>query len=164
MIKVYETVHCGRFAAFYTVGALWIGLAGQVKAGALSLAWDPNSEPGTQYIISYGTQSGVHPSSVDVGDQTTWTFTSLTDGQVYYFIVQAYNDYGMSPKSAEVSGTPSPSFPCTYAISPTSAAVGAGSAVGSVAVSTSPGCAWTASSTTSWVAITAGASGSGNGL
>ena len=89
--------------------------------------------------------------------------TVSTKPEQLHFVVQAYNDYGMSPKSAEISGTPSPSFPCTYAISPTSAAVGAGSAGGSVAVSTSAGCAWAASSSTSWVTITTGASGSGSG-
>jgi YD repeat-containing protein len=54
--------------------------------------------------------------------------------------------------------------PCTYALSPPTAALAAGpSAANTVAVSTSAGCAWTAVSNAAWIAVTAGASGSGAG-
>jgi hypothetical protein len=52
---------------------------------------------------------------------------------------------------------------CTYAISPKSANFGSGGGAGSVRVTTSAGCAWTAASNASWITITSGASGSGNG-
>jgi len=52
---------------------------------------------------------------------------------------------------------------CTYSISPTSASYGAAGGTGSVSVSTTAGCTWTASSNASWVAITSGSSGSGSG-
>ena len=52
---------------------------------------------------------------------------------------------------------------CSYAISPTSGALGASGGTGSTDVSTASGCAWTASSNASWLTVTSGASGSGNG-
>jgi hypothetical protein len=52
---------------------------------------------------------------------------------------------------------------CTYSISPTSASVGASGGGGTVSVTTQAGCSWTASSNASWITITSGASGSGNG-
>jgi PKD repeat protein len=66
--------------------------------------WDPNPETDIAgYILSYGTQPGVHPTSVDVGNLTTWPLTTLTPGQTYYFVVQAYNTSAMtSAPSAEV--------------------------------------------------------------
>src|SRR5256712_6031412 len=52
---------------------------------------------------------------------------------------------------------------CAYTVSPmTDAAPAAGAAL-SVSVMTSAGCSWTATSIATWISITAGASGSGNG-
>ena len=54
--------------------------------------------------------------------------------------------------------------PCVYSISPTSQSVTAAGATGlTVNVSTAGGCAWTATSHVTWLTITSGASGSGNG-
>ena len=53
---------------------------------------------------------------------------------------------------------------CSFAISPTSASLGANGGTGSVNVTTSAGCAWTATSNASWISITSGASGTGNGM
>ena len=53
--------------------------------------------------------------------------------------------------------------PCTYIVSPlTQSFTGTGGA-GSVTVSTSPGCAWTASTNSTFLAITSGAAGTGTG-
>ena len=52
---------------------------------------------------------------------------------------------------------------CTFSINPTSASFAAGGGTGSVSVTTSAGCAWTAVSNASFITITAGSSGSGNG-
>jgi len=53
--------------------------------------------------------------------------------------------------------------PCTYSISPTSKSFNASAGTGSVTVTAGAGCAWTAVSHASWITITGGASGSGNG-
>jgi all-beta uncharacterized protein/BACON domain-containing protein len=56
-----------------------------------------------------------------------------------------------------------PPVSCSYSISPTSQNVSDSASSGSVAVTTTAGCAWTASSNASWLSITSGASGNGNG-
>jgi hypothetical protein len=52
---------------------------------------------------------------------------------------------------------------CTFTISPTAQSFTASVGAGSVAVTTSNGCAWTATSNAGWITITSGSSGSGNG-
>jgi hypothetical protein len=53
---------------------------------------------------------------------------------------------------------------CTYTISPASQSFTASAGTGSVAVTALAGCAWTARSNASWITVTAGSSGSGNGI
>jgi hypothetical protein len=53
--------------------------------------------------------------------------------------------------------------PCSYSIAPTSAPSPAAGGAGSVTVTAAAGCAWTAASNSSFITITGGASGSGNG-
>lgn len=65
-----------------------------------------------------------------------------------------------------VSTTPPPPPPppsCTYVISPTRASFSRAGGTGSVAVTTQTGCVWTAASNESWIVVTGGASGTGNG-
>lgn len=52
---------------------------------------------------------------------------------------------------------------CAYAISPNNDKVEAPAGTGTIAVSTSSACGWTASSNASWITVTSGASGTGNG-
>jgi hypothetical protein len=74
-------------------------------AEKVTVAWDANTEPGvTGYRVSYGTASGVHTTTLDVGNQTTAAFTGLAPGQRYYFVVRAYSATQVSPASVEVSG------------------------------------------------------------
>ena len=52
---------------------------------------------------------------------------------------------------------------CTYSLSSTSISGAAGGFSGSVTVTTGDGCAWSASSNASWITITNGSAGNGNG-
>jgi hypothetical protein len=52
---------------------------------------------------------------------------------------------------------------CSYGLSAASQSVGAAAGTGTVGVTTAAGCAWTATSNDSWLTITSGASGTGNG-
>jgi uncharacterized protein (TIGR03437 family) len=52
---------------------------------------------------------------------------------------------------------------CAYSIAPTSQAVSASASTGSVNVTTTSACAWTAASNAAWLTITSGATGNGNG-
>jgi hypothetical protein len=53
--------------------------------------------------------------------------------------------------------------PCTYSIAPTSQTMPALGGAGTVTVTTTSACAWTASSNVPWLTITSGAAGTGNG-
>jgi len=53
---------------------------------------------------------------------------------------------------------------CTFSITPTRATVGVAASTGSVSVTAAPGCPWTASSNTSWLTVTGGTPGDGNGV
>jgi cell wall-associated protease len=96
-----------------------LGFGGTAHAASLTLAWDPSPETSvTGYRLWYGTQSGVYFSSIDVGFQTLYQLTGLTDNTTYYFVVQAYTaDDVRSEPSHEISAItpaivyPSPSEP-----------------------------------------------------
>src|SRR5688500_10019068 len=73
-------------------------------ADAATAAWDPNTEPNIAgYKLSYGTQPGVHGTTIDVGNVTTFQFNP-PPGARYYVVVQAYDSSGgLSAKSAEAT-------------------------------------------------------------
>ena len=83
--------------------ALLLGHAPAVRANTVTATWDPNPESNIAgYTLSYGTQAGVYSTSIDVGNVTTKQVT-LSPGQRYYFVVQAYNTSALvSPMSSEV--------------------------------------------------------------
>jgi hypothetical protein len=74
--------------------------------GAISLAWDADTDPDlVGYKLYYGTASGVYDHSVSVSNVTTYTLTGLTKGQTYYFVATAYDmSHNESGYSNEVSG------------------------------------------------------------
>jgi hypothetical protein len=91
------------------------------------------------------------------GLQSAVTFTA-TAGTTFNFGVDGYNGAtGSINLSVSVAGT------CSYSISPASASVAATASTGSFNVTAGTGCSWNASSTASWLAVTAGTSGSGSG-
>jgi glucose/arabinose dehydrogenase len=58
---------------------------------------------------------------------------------------------------------PPPPPTCTYSISPTRATFASGGGNGAVTVTVAAGCAWTATSNVSWITVTGGSPGNGNG-
>jgi hypothetical protein len=93
---------------------------------------------------SSGTGSGTVNYSVDANTGSARTGTMTIAGQTF-----TVNQGG--------AGT------CTYAINPESADFSLRGGTGSVDVTTDPGCSWEASSNVSWISITSGSSGTGNG-
>ena len=53
---------------------------------------------------------------------------------------------------------------CTYSISPASRALSSAGGTGTISVTAPSGCSWNASSGSSWITVTSGTSGSGNGI
>jgi hypothetical protein len=85
----------------------WASAADAASFSSLTLEWNPDVAANIAgYTLSWGTQSGVYPDSVDVGNQTTREVTGLVDQTRYYFVVRAYDTAGMvSSPSTEVSGS-----------------------------------------------------------
>ncbi|HEX7281606.1 MAG TPA: DNRLRE domain-containing protein, partial [Vicinamibacterales bacterium] len=79
-------------------------LAGVCAADAAVATWDANTELDVAgYRLSYGTQPGLHTTSINVGKVTSYQFFPPA-GARYYVVVQAYNTKGvLSAKSAEVT-------------------------------------------------------------
>ena len=58
-------------------------LATNIDSAEVTLAWDPHTEPDlTGYKIYYGSSSGNYASSVDTGNRTSYTLSSLEDGKM----------------------------------------------------------------------------------
>jgi glucose/arabinose dehydrogenase len=86
-----------------------------------------------------------------------------------YYVFSSWSDGGsathtVTTPSAATTYTATYIIPqCSYSISPTSRTISSAGGTGSVSVTTSAGCQWTATSNASWITIAAGASGLGNG-
>src|ERR1700687_4428222 len=91
-----------RFRVLFLVLAVLLGST--LVLHAATATWNPNPEPNIAgYILSYGPLTGVHPTSIGGGHVTAWQLPTLSPGQVYYFVVQAYNTSGLtSVPSTEV--------------------------------------------------------------
>ena len=79
-------------ARIFCVFVIAVLLGTASAQAATTLVWDPNPEPDIAgYKVSYGTQTGVYTTTIDVGKVTSWPVTSLTPGQRYFLAVRAYN-------------------------------------------------------------------------
>ena len=125
------------------------------------ISWDavPSS---TQYEVYRG--NGACPGT-QVNFLTTTVTTSITDtavtvGSTYSYIVRDLVGGCYSAFSTCVNVT----VPCSISILPTSATIGAGGGGGNnVTVTAGSTCGWTAVANDTWLHITAGSSGTGNG-
>lgn len=128
--------------------------------------------------VSIGAGGGTGtPIGVSVGSGCTWAATSsagwitiLTgatgtgNGSVTYS-VQA-NTGGARTGTLTVAGqgvTISQTAPCTYNISSMNTSIDKAGGTGTVSVTTQAGCTWTAVSNATWITISSGSSGTGNG-
>jgi glucose/arabinose dehydrogenase len=85
---------------------------------------------------------------------TTYVFSSWSDGgaATHTIATPATNTTYTATYTA-----------CSYAISPASRTIAAAGGTGTVSVTAAAGCPWTAMSNASWITVTGGSSGSGNG-
>src|SRR5271157_741178 len=135
------------------------------------------------YTIKWTTQYLLTTSVSPAGSGSISAAPTSADG--YYnagtavtLTAVANSGYAFSFFSGDLIGTPNPqtltmSMPhtvaanfsgaCTYSLLATSVPAPAGATTQSVGVLSGAGCAWAASSNTSWIAITSGAVGAGNG-
>jgi hypothetical protein len=96
------------------------GLTAVPGNAQVALAWTAVSGA-TGYYVKSSTKAGGPYTQLPGTGATNFTDTGLTNGTTYYFVVSAYNSYGQSANSAEVSATPvAPAAPdVTITIDPT---------------------------------------------
>jgi hypothetical protein len=101
VLKLEVAMMCRRL--FLVAAALLI--ARYSPAQTLSLTWDASPDTTVAgYRVYYGTESGVYPSQVDAGTNTSTIITGLAERGTYYFVVTAYTADGLeSLPSNEVS-------------------------------------------------------------
>jgi len=91
------------------------GLTATPGNAQVSLTWNASSSA-TGYYVKRSTTSGSEAQIATVS-ATSYTDTGLTNATTYYYEVSAYNSYGQSANSNEVSATPT--APLTAPAAPT---------------------------------------------
>jgi hypothetical protein len=101
---------CLSIALFVAASLLLPVCVPMGHAATVTVAWNANSEPTVAgYRLYYGTSSGHYSYSVDVGNSTRCTLSSLQEGVTYYLAVAAYDVYGnYSGYSNEITYPASP--------------------------------------------------------
>ena len=167
----------------------WLTLnsrASSISAGGQSVAISQAGNPCTYQVspltqnfndadnhgtINVTTQAGCQWTAAT---QATWiTITSgaagTGNGQVKYDVARNKSNNArtativVAGQNVTVNQAGKPPDPCTYQLQPTSASFAAAGGGGTVDVTAPDGCEWTATSQASWITITAGSTGTGNG-
>ena len=82
------------------------GLAASAGAGVVTNTWNPVSGA-LSYNIKRSLKSGGPYITIFSGlDTTNYIDTQVVNGTTYYYVVSAFNDYGESGNSSQVSATP----------------------------------------------------------
>jgi hypothetical protein len=165
--------------------------AGSARSGALTvagqtvvvsqsaLACDATLSPSA---VNVGAQGGPQSLTVAIGAACQWTATASSDwvsvtsgqsgtgpGQVQLSVAangststrQAIVTVGGHSITVTQSG--SAPIPCSYSIGSSNRSVESNGGNGSVSVNAGNGCGWMAASNASWITVTNGSNGSGNG-
>ncbi len=117
--------------------------------------------------ITVGSSATLTASCHPAATSYTWTGGTCADmtGTTCTVTPTAATSYTATGTNAIGTGTTASAtvtvHPCTYTLGASSASLAASASTGNVSVASS--CAWTATSNASWISITSGASGSGNG-
>jgi hypothetical protein len=104
------------------VAVVSVLFAGSPKVSAqsthsVSVAWDPSPGPNIAgYVVHYGTAAGNYSATLDAGTQTSAIVAGLQEGMTYYFVVTAYDDFGVS---SDPSNEASYQVPSTQVVLPT---------------------------------------------
>ncbi len=122
---------------FVTAGIVMILaiFSGFAYSAEVKMAWDPNLQAELAgYKLYQGPESGNYTSSVDVGNQTEYTFYNLEVGRVYYFAATAYDHDGEETTYSNEASYMAPNVPITHTITADSGENGSISPSGSQTV------------------------------
>ncbi|OQX02326.1 MAG: hypothetical protein BWK80_58105 [Desulfobacteraceae bacterium IS3] len=135
------------------------GSNGSPIPSIVNLSWSyPDAETlgyvGGYYIY----KDGVLIATLTKPD-SAYQVANLSPGVTYSFQVKAYGNNTIG----DLSNIVSIKTPCIYNISPASQSLGVSGGSGIVNITISGGCSWTITSNASWITITSGSTGTGNG-
>ncbi len=107
-ILLFRNTRSSYYHAFISLVALTLILflcISNVYSAQATMSWNPNNEGELAgYKVYYGNSSGSYSSSIDVGNQTSYTISNLVEGEIYFFAATAYDLAGNeSGYSNEVS-------------------------------------------------------------
>jgi len=126
------------------------------NTGGGTLSWSATTSP-TGSWLSISSGSGTAPSSIMVSVNTA----SLTPGNYNGAVSISSSNATNSPQIVNVSlSVTGPN--CSYSLNPTSQSFSVAASSGVIGVTTGSGCAWSATSSDSWVTFVSG-SGTGSG-
>jgi fibronectin type 3 domain-containing protein len=86
------------------------GLTASAANAQVNLTWSA-STGATAYYVKRSTTTGGPYTQIATPTTTTYADSTVTNGTKYYYVVSAYNTYGQSANSAEVSATPAAAPP-----------------------------------------------------
>src|ERR1051325_8836896 len=137
------------------------------NCGQINLSWTASTDTGTSAsgLKGYNVYRGGIFLKQVLAPATTTSDTGLTPLTSYTYTVSSVDKaYNQSSRSSAATATTPVCPVCAFSIAPTNASFAATGGSNSVAVTTGGGCPWTASSSASWITITAGSSAAGNGI
>jgi len=88
------------------------GLSATAANAQVNLSWSAGSGA-SAYYVKRSTTSGGPYTQIAAPAATNYTDNNLANGTKYFYVVSAYNSYGQSSNSAEVSATPTAPSPPT---------------------------------------------------
>jgi uncharacterized protein (TIGR03437 family) len=146
-----------------------VGLKFGWKGSAIALQWQPGSPNSAAYLIEQRLPGQAEFKPLGSSGDPEYVLGSVAVGTAFRVTAFSANVARFSallpssPSQQITYSAPPPTITCTYALSSTAWYAPAGGGTGSVSVNTTAGCSWTAVSGVSWITITSGASGTGNG-
>lgn len=124
----------------------------------VTLGWTV-SGPVTENDVRFGVVNP--PPLAATARGNTYNPGPLNPSTTYYWQIVSKNASG-STASPLWTFTTAPS-PCSYALDRQDVILGPGAVLGSINVTAASGCSWSAASNASWITITSGTTGNGNG-
>jgi len=150
--KPYKEVHVWPVRTAPPTYTISGSITGDVLAGVtINLSGDNTSSTVTDSSGNYSFRGLING---------TYTITPSKSGYTFYPASRTVTIEGASQIGMNFTAT---AVPCVYIISPLSQLFNSNGGTGSVNVTTQSGCSWTVTNNASWITITSGSSGTGNG-
>ena len=146
--------------------------ASAVSTSQINLGWSPSTDSGGSGLAGYKIERCTGSVCTNFAQVATpvgtgFSNTGLNPSTTYRYRVRAYDNAGNNGNYSTIvsATTQAEGAICSYSLASTSVSFpSASGATGSVGVTATGGCSWTASSNANWITITAGSIGSGNGI